>query len=43
MSSPDAIRRLLEGEINPIEIEEDANLYSMAEIYMALRHWMRWE
>ncbi len=31
MSSPDAIRRLLEGEINPIEIEEDANLYSMAE------------
>ena len=31
MSSPDAIRRLLEGEIDPIEIEEDANLYSMAE------------
>ena len=24
MSSPDAIRRLLEGEIDPIEIEEDA-------------------
>ena len=31
MSSPDAIRRLLQGEIDPIEIEEDANLYSMAE------------
>ena len=31
MSSPDAIRRLLEGEIDPIEIEEDANLYSMSE------------
>ena len=31
MSSPDALRRLLEGEIDPIEIEEDANLYSMAE------------
>ncbi len=31
MSSPDAVRRLLEGEIDPIEIEEDANLYSMAE------------
>ena len=31
MSSPDAIRRLLEGEIDPIEIQEDANLYSMAE------------
>ena len=31
MSSPDAIRRLLEGGIDPIEIEEDANLYSMAE------------
>ena len=31
MSSPDAIRRLLEGEIDPIEIEGDANLYSMAE------------
>ena len=31
MSSPDAVRRLLEGEIDPIEIEGDANLYSMAE------------
>ena len=31
MSSPDAIRRLLEGEIDPIEIEGDTNLYSMAE------------
>ena len=31
MSSPDAIRRLLEGEIDPVEIEDDANLYSMAE------------
>ena len=31
MSSPDAIRRLLEGEIDPIEIEGDVNLYSMAE------------
>ena len=31
MSTPDAIRRLLEGEIDPIEIEGDANLYSMAE------------
>ena len=31
MSSPDAIRRLLEGEIDPNEIEGDANLYSMAE------------
>ena len=31
MSSPDAVRRLLEGEIDPSEIEGDANLYSMAE------------
>ena len=31
MSSPDAVRRLLEGEIDPIEIEGDTNLYSMAE------------
>ena len=31
MSSPDAVRRLLEGEIDPTEIEGDANLYSMAE------------
>ena len=31
MSSPDAVRSLLEGEIDPIEIEGDANLYSMAE------------
>ena len=31
MPDPDAIRRLLEGEIAPIEIEEDPDLYSMAE------------
>ena len=31
MSSPDAVRRLLEGEIDPSEIEGDSNLYSMAE------------
>ena len=31
MSSPEAIRRLLEGVIDPVEIEDDTNLYSMAE------------
>jgi len=31
MPDPEAVRRLLEGEIDPIEIEGDAALYSMAE------------
>jgi len=31
MPDPGAIRRLLSGEINPSEIEEDPGLYSMAE------------
>ncbi len=31
MPDPDSVRRLLEGEIDPIEIEDDAALYSMAE------------
>ena len=31
MPDPDAVKRLLSGEINPIEIEDDAALYSMAE------------
>ena len=31
MPDPDAVRRLLEGEIDPVEIEDDAALYSMAE------------
>ncbi len=31
MPDPEAVRRLLEGEIDPVEIEEDPELYSMAE------------
>lgn len=31
MPDPDAVRRLLEGDIDPVEIEEDPELYSMAE------------
>ncbi len=31
MPDPEAVRRLLEGEIDPAEIEGDADLYSMAE------------
>ena len=31
MPDPEAVRRLLEGEIDPAEIEGDAALYSMAE------------
>jgi len=31
MPDPDAVRRLLEGEIDPSEIEGDPNLYAMAE------------
>ena len=31
MPDPEAVRRLLEGEIDPSEIESDAHLYSMAE------------
>jgi hypothetical protein len=31
MPDPEAVRRLLEGEIDPVEIESDAHLYSMAE------------
>jgi hypothetical protein len=31
MPDPEAVRRLLEGEIDPVEIEDDAELYSMAE------------
>jgi len=31
MPDPEAVRRLLEGEIDPVEIEDDAALYSMAE------------
>ncbi|MAH98272.1 MAG: hypothetical protein CMA12_02835 [Euryarchaeota archaeon] len=31
MPDPDAVRRLLSGEINPEEIESDSGLYSMAE------------
>jgi hypothetical protein len=31
MPDPEAVRRLLEGEIDPVEIEGDAHLYSMAE------------
>jgi len=31
MPDPEAVRRLLEGEIDPNEIEDDAALYSMAE------------
>ena len=37
MPDPDAVKRLLSGEINPSEIEDDASLYSMAErIYGAV-------
>ena len=31
MPDPEAVRRLLEGEIDPVELEDDAQLYSMAE------------
>lgn len=31
MPDPDAVRRLLEGEIDPIDLEDDPALYSMAE------------
>ena len=31
MTDPDAVRRLLSGEINPEEIDGDSSLYSMAE------------
>ena len=31
MPDSDAVRRLLEGDINPVEIEQDPGLYSMAE------------
>ena len=31
MPDPEAVRRLLSGEINPSEIEEDPGLYAMAE------------
>ena len=31
MPDPESVRRLLEGEIDPVEIEADAALYSMAE------------
>jgi len=31
MPDPEAVKRLLEGEIDPAEIEDDAQLYSMAE------------
>ena len=31
MPDPEAVRRLLEGEIDPVEIEDDSALYSMAE------------
>ena len=31
MPDPEAVRRLLEGEIDPVEIEDDSELYSMAE------------
>ena len=31
MPDPNAVRRLLEGEIDPSEIEEDPDLYAMAE------------
>lgn len=31
MPDPEAVRRLLEGKIDPIELEDDAALYSMAE------------
>jgi len=31
MPDPEAVRRLLEGDIDPVEIEDDAALYSMAE------------
>ena len=31
MPDPDAVKRLLSGEISPTEIEDDAALYSMAE------------
>ena len=31
MPDPEAVRRLLSGEINPTEIEEDSSLYVMAE------------
>ncbi len=31
MSDSDAVRRLLEGNIDPVEIEQNPELYSMAE------------
>ncbi len=31
MPDPEAVRRLLEGNIDPVEIEDDAELYAMAE------------
>ena len=31
MPDPEAVKRLLAGEIDPLEIEDDAQLYSMAE------------
>ena len=31
MPDSDAVRRLLEGDIDPVEIEQDPELYSMAE------------
>ena len=31
MPDPEAVRRLLSGEINPSEIEDEPGLYSMAE------------
>ena len=31
MPDSDAVRRLLEGDIDPVEIEQDPGLYSMAE------------
>ena len=31
MPDPEAVRRLLEGDIDPVEIEGDSELYSMAE------------
>ena len=31
MPDSDAVRRLLEGNIDPVEIEQDPELYSMAE------------
>ena len=44
MPDPEAVRRLLEGNIDPAEIEDDAALYEMAErIYGSeVLEWAYW-